>query len=135
MEPTDHKHKHKPNILLVHGATADGSIWTQVIQNLQHNGFNVVASQMPLTSFTDDIRAVKRDLRALHGPTVVVGHSYGGVVITQATSGATNVASLVYIAALAPDTGESMESILAQYPPPPWARAPAKSDMGCCELR
>jgi pimeloyl-ACP methyl ester carboxylesterase len=116
METTDQKHR--PNILLVHGACADGSIWTQVIQNLQHNGFTVVASQIPLTSFTDDVTAVKRDLRALPGPTVVVGHSYGGVVITEAASGATNVASLVYIAAVAPDTGETIESIFAQYPLP-----------------
>jgi len=120
MEPTDQRRR--PNILLVRGALEDGSIWTEVIQNLQRKDYNVVASQLPLTSFTDDVRAVKRDLGALHGPTVVVGHSYGGVVITQATSAATNVASLVYVAAVAPDTGESIESILAQYPPPPGAR-------------
>ncbi len=114
MEPTHQKQK--PNVLLVHGGLADGSLWEQVIQNLQHKRFNVVASQMPLTSFADDVRAVQRDLGAFHGPTVVVGHSYGGVVITQAASGATNIASLVYIAAVAPDTGETIASIFAQYP-------------------
>ena len=108
----------RPNILLVHGALADGSIWAQVIENLQHRRFNVVASQMPLTSFSDDVRAVKRDLGAFYGPTVVVGHSYGGVVITQAVSAAANVAGLVYIAAVAPDVGETIASIFAQYPLP-----------------
>ena len=117
-----HDHKHKPSILLVHGAFGDGSIWTQVIQNLQQRRFNVVASQLPLTSVAADVKTVQRDLAALAGPTVVVGHSYGGVVITQAAAGATNVASLVYIAAFAPDTGESIESILTRYPPLPSAQ-------------
>lgn len=120
MESTEQKHR--PNILLVHGAMADGSEWTQVIQYLQHKNFNAVASHMPLTSFAEDVRAVKRDLGVLHGPTVVVGHSYGGVVITEAASEATNVAGLVYIAAYAPDAGENMDSILAQYPPSPSAQ-------------
>jgi pimeloyl-ACP methyl ester carboxylesterase len=78
-----HDHKHEPNILLVHGAFADGSIWTQVIQNLQQRRFNVVASQLPLISFSADVKTVQRDLAALAGPTVVVGHSYGGVVIRR----------------------------------------------------
>lgn len=108
MEPTGQRHR--PNILLVRGALGDGSIWTEVIQNLQRKDYNVVASQLPLTSFTDDVRAVTRDLGALHGPTVVVGHSYGGFVITQAASAATNVASLVYVAAAAPDTGEVLRA-------------------------
>jgi pimeloyl-ACP methyl ester carboxylesterase len=120
MEPTDHKHR--PNILLVHGAFADGSVWGQVIENLQDKGFNVVASQIPLTSLADDVRTVKRDLIGLHGPTVVVGHSYGGTVITQATTGVPNVASLVYVAAFAPDTGETIDSIRTQYPPLPSAQ-------------
>jgi pimeloyl-ACP methyl ester carboxylesterase len=111
--------QHRLNILLVHGALADGSIWRQVTQNLQRNNFTVVASQLPLTSFADDVKAVKRDLGALQGATVVVGHSYGGAVITQAAAGASNVASLVYIAAIVPDTGESPHSLLAQYPPSP----------------
>jgi pimeloyl-ACP methyl ester carboxylesterase len=120
MEPTDGKQR--SNILLVHGAFADGSIWGQVIETLQHAGFNVVASQLPLTSFTDDVRTVKRDLVGLHGPTVVVGHSYGGNVITQATSGAANVAGLVYVAAFAPDSCETIDSIRTQYPPLPSAQ-------------
>jgi pimeloyl-ACP methyl ester carboxylesterase len=120
MEPTDGKRR--SNILLVHGAFADGSVWGRVIETLQYMGFNVVASQMPLTSFTDDVRTVKRDLAGLHGPTVVAGHSYGGTVITQATSGAPNVAGLVYVAAFAPDTGETIDSIRTQYPPLPSAQ-------------
>lgn len=120
MKPADQQHK--PNILLVHGAIADGSIWRHVIQNLQRNNFTVVASQLPLTSFADDVKAVKRDLGALQGSTVVVGHSYGGAVVTQAAAGATNVASLVYIAAIVPDTGESVRSLLTQYPRPPSAQ-------------
>jgi pimeloyl-ACP methyl ester carboxylesterase len=114
--------KHRSNILMVHGAFSDGSIWGQVIETLQHKGLNVIANQIPLTSLADDVRTVKRDLVALHGPTVVVGHSYGGTVITQATSGAPNVAGLVYVAAFAPDTGETIDSIRTQYPPLPSAQ-------------
>lgn len=105
------------NILLVHGGT-DGSIWTPVIQWLQFQRFNVVASQMPLTSFEQDVRAVERDLGALEAPTVVVGHTYGGLVITQATSGKPNVASLVYIAGCALDTDETIFGILKKRPTP-----------------
>jgi pimeloyl-ACP methyl ester carboxylesterase len=119
MKPADQQPR--PNILLVHGAVADGSIWRHVIHNLQHN-FTVVASQLPLTSFGDNVKAVKRDLSALQGSTVVVGHSYGGAVVTQAAAGASNVTSLVYIAAIVPDTGESVRSLLAQYPRPPSAQ-------------
>lgn len=127
MEGVDQKKLKASNILLVHGAFADGSIWAHVVQNLQRRSFNVVASQLPLTSFAEDVRTVRRDLSALPGPTVVVGHSYGGFVITQATSKATNIVrtnivSLVYIAAFAPDTGESINSIRAQYPPLPSER-------------
>jgi pimeloyl-ACP methyl ester carboxylesterase len=98
----------KPNILLVHGVWADGSSWAGVITRLQADGYNVVASQIPLTSFADDVAVVERDLRVLHGPTLLVGHSYGGQVITQAAQDAPNVIGVVYIAALAPDTGESV---------------------------
>jgi pimeloyl-ACP methyl ester carboxylesterase len=120
MKPADQQHR--PNILLVHGAIADGSIWRHVIQNLQCNDFTVVASQLPLTSFADDVKAVKRDLGALPGSTVVVGHSYGGAVVTQAAAGASHVASLVYIAAIVPDAGESVRSLLTHYPRPPSAQ-------------
>lgn len=102
-----HAREPKPSILLVHGAFADGSSWDPVIGRLQRDGYDVVASQIPLTSFADDVAAVQRDLRGLAGPTVVVGHSYGGAVITQAAEGASNVTAVVYIAATAPDTGEA----------------------------
>jgi pimeloyl-ACP methyl ester carboxylesterase len=107
----------RPNILLVHGGT-DGSIWIPIIEHLQLQRFNVVASQMPLTSFAQDVKAVERDLGALKGPTVVVGHNYGGLVITQAASRKTNIASLVYVAGCAFDTNETIAGILADYPTP-----------------
>lgn len=109
----------KPNVLLVHGAFADGSSWNRVLQRLQRDGYNVVASQIPLTSFTDDVAAVERDLRVLGGPTVVVGHSYGGAVVTQAAAGAPNVEAVVYIAATAPDTGEPAGVFNSLAPPLP----------------
>src|SRR5690242_13223669 len=91
----------KPNILLVHGAFTDGSSWNRVIHRLVDDGYNVVSSQIPLTSFTDDVATVQRDLRVLGGPTLVVAHSYGGAVITQAAQDAPNVIGLVYLAAVA----------------------------------
>jgi len=114
---TSTNQRHRPNVLLVHGAS-DGSVWTPIIQWLQFQQFNVVASQMPLTSFEEDVKAVERDLRALKGPTVVVGHTYGGLVITQAASKKTNVASLVYVAGFAFDINETMADMLAKHPTP-----------------
>lgn len=111
----------KPNVLLVHGAFADGSSWNRVMERLQGDGYNVVASQIPLTSFADDVAAVQRDLRVLGGPTVVVGHSYGGAVITQAAAGAPNTRAVVYIAATAPDTGEAAGVFNSLAPPLPSA--------------
>jgi pimeloyl-ACP methyl ester carboxylesterase len=119
----------KPNILLVHGAFADGSSWTRVTRRLLRDGYNVLESQIPLTSFADDVAAVQRDLRVLGGPTVVVGHSYGGAVITQAAENAPNVAGLVYIAATAPDTGETA-SVFNQLAPP----LPSASDFLAIDL-
>jgi pimeloyl-ACP methyl ester carboxylesterase len=109
----------KPSILLVHGAFADGSTWSAVASRLLHDGFPVVVSQIPLTSVQDDVAAVQRDLRVLGGPTVVVGHSYGGFVITQAAEGASNVRALVYVAADAPDTGETAADFNKLAPPLP----------------
>jgi pimeloyl-ACP methyl ester carboxylesterase len=109
----------KPRILLVHGAFADGSSWSKVTRRLLADGYHVVVSQIPLTSFADDVAAVQRDLRVLHGPTIVVGHSYGGAVITQAAEGQPNVRGLVYIAAGAPDTGETPVDFNKLAPPLP----------------
>ncbi len=81
----------KTNVVLLHGAWADGSSWSRVIPLLQKKGFNVVAAQLPLTSLEDDIAVTKRLLSAVNGPVVLVGHSYGGVVISGAATGAGNV--------------------------------------------
>ncbi|MFD6155312.1 alpha/beta fold hydrolase [Nocardia sp. NPDC060256] len=97
-----------PNVLLVHGAWADGSCWNKVIERLLDRGFDtVVASQLPLRGFAGDVAAVTRDLDALTGPTILVGHSYGGAVISQAGSGRADVTGLVFVAAFAPVAGQS----------------------------
>ncbi|MFI9509660.1 alpha/beta fold hydrolase [Nocardia sp. NPDC052566] len=109
------------NILLVHGAIADGSSWSAVIPALQNAGHHVVAAQQPLSSIPDDVTKVRQALAILDGPTVVVGHSFGGCVITNAAHGARNVKSLVYVAAFAPDEGETVAQHGAQFPEPPSA--------------
>lgn len=97
-----------PNVLLVHGAWADGSSWGKVIDLLQAKGFgNVVATQLTLRGFDADVATVVRDLELLDGPTILVGHSYGGAVISQAGSDRAQVAGLVYVAAFAPEAGQS----------------------------
>ena len=110
------------NVVLVHGAWADGSSWSRVIPLLQARGFNVVAAQLPLTSLADDTAAVKRAIDRLtaeyHGSVVLVGHSYGGAVISEAGNDP-RVAALVYVAAFAPDQGESALGLLTAYPTPP----------------
>ncbi|MBW4028325.1 MAG: alpha/beta hydrolase [Acidobacteria bacterium] len=105
------------NIVLVHGAFADGSSWSKVIPPLQANGFNVTSVQNPLTSFNDDVAATKRALAAQDGPVILVGHSYGGVVITEAGNDP-KVAGLVYVAAFAPDAGQSIVEISKDFPKP-----------------
>jgi pimeloyl-ACP methyl ester carboxylesterase len=104
------------NIVLVHGAFADGSGWRQVSDILGKDGYTVSIVQEPLTSLADDVAATKRVLDLQQGPTVLVGHSYGGVVITEAGN-APNVVGLVYIAAFIPDQGESAITLLSQMPP------------------
>jgi len=100
----------KPTIVLVHGAFADGSSWNKVIPILQQNGYQTIAVQNPLTSLDDDVTFVNRALAEVKGKVVLVGHSWGGVVITRAGNN-DKVQSLVYVAAYAPDEGESIESI------------------------
>ncbi|MDF2187926.1 alpha/beta hydrolase [Paraflavitalea sp. CAU 1676] len=100
----------KPTIVLVHGAFADGSSWNKVIPILQKNGYQAIAVQNPLTSLSDDVAFVERALGEVQGKVVLVGHSWGGVVITQAGNNE-KVSSLVYVAAFAPDEGQSIESI------------------------
>lgn len=104
------------NIVLVHGAWADGSSWSGVIPLLEAEGYHVIAVQLPLTSLADDDavaeRAIARLTMAHPGPVLLVGHSYGGVVIGDVPGNDPNVAGLVYIAAFAPDSGESALSLL-----------------------
>jgi pimeloyl-ACP methyl ester carboxylesterase len=104
------------NIVLVHGAFADGSGWRRVADILGQEGYTVSVVQEPLTSLADDVAATKRVLDMQQGPAILVGHSYGGVVITEAGNAA-NVVGLVYIAAFIPDQGESAITLLSQAPP------------------
>ena len=105
------------NIVLVHGAFADGSSWSKVTRILQAKGYNVTAVQNPLTSFADDVAATRRALALQNGPVILVGHSWAGVVITEAGM-ETNVVGLVYVAAFGPDVGETAEALGKSYPPP-----------------
>ena len=106
------------NIVIVHGAWADGSSWSKVIPLLQAKGLHVVAVQNPLTSLADDVAATKRAIALQDGPVLLVGHSYGGVVITEAGNDP-KVVGLVYVAALVPSEGESVASVTKPYPPAP----------------
>ena len=106
------------NIVLVHGAWADGSCWSKVISLLEAKGFHVVAVQNPLTSLADDVAATKRIIALQEGPVILVGHSYAGVVITEAGNDP-KVVGLVYVAAFAPGEGESINSVSKPYPPAP----------------
>jgi pimeloyl-ACP methyl ester carboxylesterase len=109
----------KPNIVLVHGAWADGSSWSAVIERLQANGFRVIAPQFPMTALADDVARLRQVLEFQKGPTIVVGHSYGGQIMTSLGTNAPNVEALVYIAAFGLDEGESLGALLAQGPVTP----------------
>lgn len=108
----------KTNVVLVHGAWADGSSWSKVIPLLDEDAFNVTAVQLPLTSLADDIAVTRRMLESLNGPTVLVGHSYGGAVVSGAATKENGVAALVYVAAFGLDEGESLEGLSKQGPAP-----------------
>ncbi|AXC16394.1 putative signal peptide protein (plasmid) [Acidisarcina polymorpha] len=118
------------NIMLVHGAWADGSCWSKVILLLEAKGYNVTAAQIPLQSLTGDIEVTRRLLTANNGPTVLVGHSYGGAVITGAATATPQVKALVYITAFGLDEGESLESLSKQGPPSPGSAAIEPDDKG-----
>jgi pimeloyl-ACP methyl ester carboxylesterase len=109
----------RPNIVLVHGAWADGSCWSGVIERLQAEGFQVRAPQFPMSSLVDDVARLRQVLEFQDGPTIVVGHSYGGQIITALGSDAPNVVGLVYIAAFGIDEGESLGALLSQGPVTP----------------
>lgn len=109
------------NVVLVHGAWADGSSWAQVIPYLQAAGLKVTAVQNPLTSLADSVAATRRALALQDGPTVLVGHSWGGTVVSE-VGGDAKISALVYIAARAPDADEDFVKLAGHYPTPP-ARA------------
>lgn len=106
------------NIVFVHGLFADGSCWSDVIARLQPKGFNVTSVQNPLTTLPESVAAAERVLARQDGPTVLVGHSFGGMIVTQAGTHP-NVSSVVYIAARAPDANEDFAALAKTYPTPP----------------
>ena len=108
-----------PNIVLVHGAWADGSSWRAVIKSLQADGFTVTAPQFSMAALADDVDRLRLVLRRQTGPTLVVGHSYGGQIMTALGTDTPNVIGLVYIAAFGLDEGESIGALLNQGPPSP----------------
>lgn len=103
------------NVVLVHGAFADGSGWEDVTKLLEKDGYNVAVVQPPETSLGDDVKATQRTLASLNGPAVLVGHSYGGAIITEAGNDP-KVAALVYIAAFQPDAGETTMALIQKIP-------------------
>ena len=109
----------RPNIVLVHGAWADGSSWGDVIERLQTDGFHVRAPQFPLSSLADDVARLRQVLAFQDGPTLVVGHSYGGQIMTALGADTPNVVGLVYVAAFGLDEGESLGALLSQGPVAP----------------
>src|ERR1700733_2376107 len=116
----------RPTIVLVHGALADSSSWDGVISRLQADGYTVIAAPDPLRSLKSDSDYVSSIVGSVKGPVVLVGHSYGGSIITNAATGANNVKDLVYVAAYAPEVGESAFDLTSKFPGsiPPHARAP-----------
>ncbi len=108
-----------PNIVLVHGAWADGSCWSAVIERLQAGGYHVTAPQFPETSLAADVARLRHILDLQDGPTVVVGHSYGGQIMTALGTDAPNAVALVYVAGFGLDEGESIGALLQQGPPTP----------------
>jgi pimeloyl-ACP methyl ester carboxylesterase len=109
----------QPNLVLVHGAWADGSSWSAVIEHLQAAGYKVTAPQFPLTALADDVARLREVLDFQDGPTLVVGHSWGGQIMTALGTDAPNVVGLVYIAAFGLDEGESLGTLLSQGPATP----------------
>src|SRR6202161_3782260 len=109
----------QPNIVLVHGAWADGSSWSAVIQRLQADGYNVTAPQFPESSLADDVARLRQGADRQNGPTVVAAHSYGGQIMTALGTDAPNVVALVYIAAFGLDEGESIGGVLGGGKPTP----------------
>ena len=112
---TGRRHAPAAEVLLVHGAWADGSSWSKVIEHLQRERFTVHAVQLCEQSLADDVALVRAAIAALPGPLIVAGHSYGGAVISGASLGQRNVSGLVFVAAFAPEAGESLGSLSAMF--------------------
>jgi len=106
----------KPTVVLVHGAFADSSSWNGVVQILQHDGYSVVAASNPLRSVAGDGAYVHALLTTIKGPIVLVGHSYGGMVISNAANGLSNMKALVFVDAFAPEAGESANGLVSKFP-------------------
>ena len=123
----------KPTVVLVHGAFADGSSWNKVITLLRAKGLAVRAVQNPLTSLEDDVTFTRRAIEKADGPVVLVGHSWGGTVITQAGDHP-KVKALVYVAAFAPGKGQSTLDLVKAYPTPPGLAAPEVDAQGFLSL-
>lgn len=113
----------KPTIVLVHGAFADSSSWSSVIADLQRDGYPVVAAPNPLRSIDGDAAYVAAVVKSVRGPVVLVGHSYGGAVISQAAVQTDNVKALVFVSAFAPDVGEDISELFGKFPPIPLGAA------------
>jgi pimeloyl-ACP methyl ester carboxylesterase len=105
-----------PTVVLVHGAFAESSSWNAVVGHLQQQTLRVVAAANPLRSVSGDARYVRDVIASIEGPVVLVGHSYGGMVITEAAAGNDQVVGLVYVAAFTPDTGENAFTLSAKFP-------------------
>ena len=116
-------------VVLVHGAFADGSSWNSVINKLHNQHTELIAVQLPLTSLKDDVAATQRAIARAHGDVVLVGHSWGGTVISEAGNDA-RVKALVYVAAFAPDSGQSTADLAGSYPAPPGSAGIAKTADG-----
>lgn len=116
-------------VVLVHGAFADGSSWNSVINKLHNQHTEVIAVQLPLTSLKDDVAATQRAIARAHGDVVLVGHSWGGTVISEAGNDE-RVKALVYVAAFAPDSGQSTADLAGRYPAPPGSAGIAKTADG-----
>lgn len=116
------------NVVLAHGAWADGSSWGRVINALKSEGVNVVAAPLPLTSLADDVAALERTIARMEGPVVLAGHAYAGAVIAETRSD--RVKALVYITALAPDEGEKVADVFYRLPPHPQAPKLAPDENG-----
>jgi len=113
----------KVSVVLVHGAFADASSWRRVIPILEKDGFTVTAVQNPLKSLADDVATTKRVIDSQKENVILVGHSYGGAVITDAAAGNSKVKGLVYVAAFAPDAGEALGGLIERFSPSPLATA------------